>query len=106
VTCHSDFWLRLGCVAMPPDATFCTPPTWPQIDALNRDRTLFILPVGMVNEHGPHLPVGAAELSSFGMDVPAGVAETSGILAVRPDLVPITKRCRGEPDVLWRNCAQ
>jgi creatinine amidohydrolase/Fe(II)-dependent formamide hydrolase-like protein len=91
---------------MPPDATFCTPPTWPQIDALNRDRTLFILPVGMVNEHGPHLPVGAAELSSFGMDVHAGVAETSGILAVRPDLVPITKRCRGEPDVLWTNCAQ
>jgi creatinine amidohydrolase len=29
----------------------------------------------------------AAELSSFGMDVHAGVAETSGMLAVRPDLV-------------------
>ena len=29
----------------------------------------------------------AAELSSFGMDVHAGVSETSGILAVRPDLV-------------------
>jgi hypothetical protein len=29
----------------------------------------------------------AAELSSFGMDVHAGVAETSGILAVRRDLV-------------------
>ena len=28
-----------------------------------------------------------AELSSFGMDVHAGVSETSGILAVRPDLV-------------------
>ncbi len=33
--------------------------TWPQIDALDRDRTLFILPVGMIEEHGPHLPVGA-----------------------------------------------
>jgi creatinine amidohydrolase len=33
--------------------------TWPQIDALARDRTLFILPVGMIEEHGPHLPVGA-----------------------------------------------
>jgi Creatinine amidohydrolase len=32
---------------------------WPQIDALNRQRTLFILPVGMLEEHGPHLPVGA-----------------------------------------------
>jgi creatinine amidohydrolase len=33
--------------------------SWPQIDALNRERTLFILPVGMVEQHGPHLPVGA-----------------------------------------------
>jgi creatinine amidohydrolase len=36
--------------------------TWPQIDALNRDRTLFILPVGMIEQHGPHLPVGADTL--------------------------------------------
>jgi creatinine amidohydrolase len=36
--------------------------TWPQIDAFNRQRTLFILPIGMVEEHGPHLPVGADTL--------------------------------------------
>jgi creatinine amidohydrolase/Fe(II)-dependent formamide hydrolase-like protein len=30
----------------------------------------------------------AADRSSFGMDVHAGVGETSGILAIRPDLVP------------------
>ncbi len=36
--------------------------TWPKIDALDRERTLFILPVGMVEEHGPHLPVGADTL--------------------------------------------
>ena len=30
-----------------------------QIDGLNRQRTLFILPVGMLEQHGPHLPVGA-----------------------------------------------
>jgi creatinine amidohydrolase len=35
---------------------------WPQIDALDRQRTLFILPVGMIEEHGPHLPVGADTL--------------------------------------------
>ena len=29
----------------------------------------------------------AADLSSFGMDVHAGVGETSGILAIRPELV-------------------
>jgi creatinine amidohydrolase len=36
--------------------------TFPQIDALDRQRTLFILPVGMIEEHGPHLPVGADTL--------------------------------------------
>jgi len=36
--------------------------TWPQIDALDRDRTMFLLPVGMIEEHGPHLPVGADTL--------------------------------------------
>jgi creatinine amidohydrolase len=30
-----------------------------QIDAFDRQRTLFILPVGMLEEHGPHLPIGA-----------------------------------------------
>jgi creatinine amidohydrolase len=37
--------------------------TWPQVDALARDRTLFVLPMGMVEEHGPHLPVGADTLA-------------------------------------------
>jgi len=35
---------------------------WPQIDALQRERTLVLLPVGMVEEHGPHLPVGTDTL--------------------------------------------
>jgi creatinine amidohydrolase/Fe(II)-dependent formamide hydrolase-like protein len=35
---------------------------FPQIDAFDRQRTLFILPVGMVEQHGPHLPVGADTL--------------------------------------------
>jgi creatinine amidohydrolase len=35
---------------------------WPQIDALERDRTLVLLPVGMLEEHGPHLPIGADTL--------------------------------------------
>jgi creatinine amidohydrolase len=35
---------------------------WPQIDALNRERTLFLLPVGMLEQHGPHLPVGSDTL--------------------------------------------
>src|SRR5262245_18430483 len=33
--------------------------TWTRIDALDRERTMFILPLGMLEEHGPHLPIGA-----------------------------------------------
>jgi len=32
--------------------------TAPQLDSFNRDKTLFILPVGTLEEHGPHLPIG------------------------------------------------
>ena len=39
--------------------------TWPQIDALDRQRTLFILPVGMIEQHGPHLPVGADTIGAM-----------------------------------------
>ena len=37
--------------------------TWTEIDALDRARTLFIMPVGMIEQHGPHLPVGADTLA-------------------------------------------
>lgn len=35
-----------------------------QIDAFDRHKTLFILPVGMLEQHGPHLPIGS---DSFGV---------------------------------------
>jgi creatinine amidohydrolase len=35
---------------------------WPQIAAFDRERTLFILPVGMLEEHGPHLTIAAGTL--------------------------------------------
>jgi creatinine amidohydrolase len=35
---------------------------WPQIDSLKRERTLVLLSVGMLEQHGPHLPVGADTL--------------------------------------------
>jgi creatinine amidohydrolase len=47
--------------------------TWQDIDALNRDRTLFLLAVGMLEEHGPHLPIAA---DTIGVEYEAGkVAE-------------------------------
>jgi creatinine amidohydrolase len=34
----------------------------PQVDAFDRARTMFILPVGMLEVHGPHLPIGTDTL--------------------------------------------
>lgn len=31
---------------------------WKQIDAFDRDKTIFFLPISPLEEHGPHLPVG------------------------------------------------
>jgi len=43
--------------------------TWQDIDALDRDRTLFLLTVGMLEEHGPHLPIAA---DTIGVEYEAG----------------------------------
>ena len=55
-----DHRLRKSTAPLPnPESTRLTSSPGPQIDALERQRTLFILPVGMIEQHGPHLPVGA-----------------------------------------------
>ncbi len=38
--------------------------TYPDVTALDRQKTMFLLPVGSVHEHGPHLPLGA---DTFGL---------------------------------------
>jgi creatinine amidohydrolase len=45
--------------------------SWPEIDTFDRQRTLFILPVGMIEQHGPHLPVAA---DTFGVMYEANAA--------------------------------
>ena len=32
--------------------------TWPQLEALDRARTVFFIPISPIEEHGPHLPLG------------------------------------------------
>lgn len=32
--------------------------SYPELDGLNRDKTIFVLSVGPLEEHGPHLPLG------------------------------------------------
>ena len=55
--------------AIPPSGTPAPPIyrldelAWPEIDSFDRARTLFILPVGMLEQHGPHLPAGADTLA-------------------------------------------
>jgi creatinine amidohydrolase len=59
--------------------------TWPQIDALDRDRTMFVLTMGMLEEHGPHLPIGA---DTFGVAYEAtAVAERVSRLLPRWNVV-------------------
>lgn len=37
--------------------------TWQDIDAFDREKTLFLLTLGMLEEHGPHLPIAADTLA-------------------------------------------
>lgn len=32
--------------------------TWPEVSALDKDRTIIFLPLSPIEEHGPHLPLG------------------------------------------------
>jgi creatinine amidohydrolase len=36
--------------------------TWRDIDALNRDSTIVLLTIGMLEQHGPHLPVASDQI--------------------------------------------
>jgi len=38
--------------------------TWKKIEALNKDKTIFFLPISPLEEHGPHLPVGTDLLTA------------------------------------------
>lgn len=37
--------------------------TWKDVDALSRDSTVFLLTVGMLEEHGPHLPIATDQIA-------------------------------------------
>ena len=36
--------------------------TWTEIDALNRDSTIVLLTIGMLEQHGPHLPIASDQI--------------------------------------------
>lgn len=41
--------------------------TFPEIDKLDREKTIFFLTFGILEEHGPHIPVGADYFQSVGI---------------------------------------
>ena len=41
--------------------------TYPQIDQLDRDKSIFILTFGILEEHGPHLPIGSDTYQAEGV---------------------------------------
>ena len=55
----------------------------PQIDGLDRDRTVLVLPVGSVEQHGRHLPVGTDSLLAHAISL-AAAARMEGRVAVLP----------------------
>jgi len=44
---------------------------WKQIDELSRDKTIFFQPISLLEEHGPHLPVGMDFLTSRDLAIEA-----------------------------------
>ncbi|MFZ7110122.1 MAG: creatininase family protein [Desulfatiglandales bacterium] len=52
---------------------------WPEVEALDKERTLIFLPVSPIEEHGPHLPLGT---DLFGA---RDIAEKAASLVVEAD---------------------
>lgn len=56
--------------------------TSPEVAALDRDRTVLILPLGSVEQHGNHMPLGTDTLLAHAVSLAA--AKSAGMTAVLP----------------------
>ena len=63
----------------------------PEIEALDHARTIAILPVGAIEQHGPHLPLGVDAMINRGILERAMVALPSSISALALPMLPIGK---------------
>jgi creatinine amidohydrolase len=57
--------------------------TSPEVDALDRDRTVVVLPIGSVEQHGRHMPLGTDSYLAHGVSLGAA-GLTSNATAVLP----------------------
>lgn len=58
--------------------------TSPQIDALDRDRTVLVLPIGSVEQHGNHMPLGTDTMLSEGLCLTAAERLAPHVLVLPP----------------------
>ena len=59
--------------------------TWPEIGALDRERTVLVLPVGSVEQHGHHMPTGTdTYLAAAVSDAAAALAGPSVVVLPSP----------------------
>jgi creatinine amidohydrolase len=58
--------------------------SWPEIDALDRDRTVLLLPTGAIEQHGPHLPVDTDIHDAYELAVRAATASSIRTLVLPP----------------------
>ena len=58
--------------------------SWPEIDALDRDRTVLLLPTGSIEQHGPHLPVDTDIHDAYELSVRAARASGGRALVLPP----------------------
>jgi creatinine amidohydrolase len=57
---------------------------WPEIDALDRDRTVLLLPTGSIEQHGHHLPVDTDIHDAYELSLRAAAASSVRTLVLPP----------------------
>ena len=57
--------------------------TWPEIDRLDRDGTIVLLPVGSVEQHGLHMPTGTDTLLASAVST-AAASQSSNVVVLPP----------------------
>lgn len=65
--------------------------TWPEVAGLPRERSVFLLPVGATEAHGPHLPLGTDDLIAEAMAAEgASLLEARGLETVLAPTLSLT----------------
>jgi len=72
--------------------------SWPQIEAAQKESRTVILPVGAIEEHGPHLPTITDTIQA--MEVARAVAEERGVFLAPPIYYGVCRSTRGFPGTI------